>query len=77
MGEWHKVTGTLYKQGGSPCNGCFGGFCSISQKRENGELYEKTDYCQETCKQYLEYCKKPERFFGQNTRDAIVAIRGS
>ena len=54
MGEWHKIEPRPY----SPCNGCNTGSCSVTLKTVNGEIYTKTDYCQETCVRYLNFLKE-------------------
>lgn len=75
MGEWQEVKRTVWRD--DPCFGCQGGSFNISQKWENGKLYERFDYCQETCQRYKDYWEgKSEPFFGQNIRETIATLGG-
>ena len=76
MGKWHEAKRTLYREGACPCNGCQGGYADLTQKFENGKLYEKFDYCQETCQRYKDWEEDKEHFFGNHIREAAKIIRG-
>jgi len=76
MGEWHEVKTYLYKRGDCPCNGCQAGSASVSQKTEDGKLYEKFDCCQETCQPYRDWLEgNPQPLFGQHIREAYHILK--
>lgn len=54
MGEWVEIRQPEYY----PCNNCGVGWTSISQKTENGKLYQKVDSCKETCRKYDSFLKE-------------------
>lgn len=60
MGEWHEVSRVIYKRDSSPCDRCGSGSADVSEKWENGKLYQKFDYCHETCQLLNEWRKAEE-----------------
>jgi len=55
MGKWARW---VKAESRHPCDGCQVGFSSQSHKVVDNKHWFKSDFCQETCERYKEYCNR-------------------